>query len=101
MNKKPTTKPLNVTIKGKTFKMSAVKNVYNTTRDWWECAPFSVTRWLDTRKSGLPPWEITMSGPWYGDSDPQGMGATLEEAVSNFEDAIDRWVSYLQTLGQK
>lgn len=40
-------------------------------------------------------WRIELDGPWYTDSNPIGVGKTLEEAVTSLETTINAWIKHL------
>ena len=100
--KVPTTEPLTFVIRGRSVTSPAVVNEYNKNTDWWEGKGFDVRRRLDGGKLGdlvYAHWKIIMSGPWYSDSDPEGLGDTLEEAVENLEEWIEETIKTLQEVG--
>lgn len=35
-----------------------------------------------------PHWVATISGPWYNDSDPEGVGQTEQEAIDSAMEAL-------------
>lgn len=86
----PTKSPLTLRIREREFTLSAVDGWFNNNYDWWRGNNLDVRQSLDDGD-----WMISLSGPWYDDSDPEGRGATLEAAIGEFIIELDRWIKHL------
>jgi hypothetical protein len=85
----PTTEPLTFNYRGREVTIPA-KEPYTHDRDQWGGSGFSVIRYFSTGQ-----WLVSISGPWYDDSDPCKSAPTLGEAITLLETEVEEWIKAL------